>query len=96
MTDKLHMDTDEAYFVVNELNKYLNESESLFEKYFIAEYNKKVTETTWKASSRISFEADCESKEHRFKYQKEILESLISDLQKEIRQWEETSQRLGG
>ena len=97
MTNKLHMDTSAANLAVQELNNYLNDATSLFEKHlkqpYLAIINSK---TAWRAGSRMEFSEDCIEKVQKHETQKQILSSLISDLQKEIRQWEDTAQQLGG
>jgi len=94
MSNQLYMDTQAANSVVLEMKDYISLLEPIYSN-ILDQNTSLLNGNTWVAKSYHTYA-------EIFVYlviisgkQQDYLENLIARLEKEIREWEETSQRLG-
>ena len=90
------MNTEAANQALMEMKEYDEEKTHLYTEY-IAKPNTAAKESRpWVANSYWEFCDLCVNIDNTKRSQDQVFEDLIARLQKEILQWEETSQKLGG
>ena len=95
MSNSLYMNTEAANQALMEMKEYNEEKAHLFTENIARPTIAANESKPWVANSYNEFCNLCVDRDNTKRSQNQVFEDLIARLQKEIRQWEETSQKLG-